>query len=62
MNNRDIVSGSAYRESIHELTRELRTAQRLVHQLLVYLFICFGAAIMFAIMWLFEFTVRRAYM
>ena len=58
----DVVSGKCYRESIHELTRELRTAQKLVHQLLVYLFVCFGLAIMFCIMWLFEFTVRRAYM
>jgi hypothetical protein len=58
----DVVSGECYRKTVHDLTRELRTAQKLVHQLLLYLFICFGAAIMFAIMWLFEFTVRRASM
>ena len=59
MNDRDIVSGQAYRQSIHELTRELRTAQRLVNQLLMWVFGLFGATIMFALMWLFEFTINR---
>ena len=62
MNNHDVVSGECYRKTVHDLTRELRSAQKLVQQMLTYLFICFGLAVMFAIMWLFEFTVRRAYM
>lgn len=59
MNNRDIVSGECYRQSIHELTRELRTAQRLVHQLMIAAFGLAGTTAMFGIMWLFEFVVNR---
>jgi len=59
MNNHDIVSGEGYRETVHNLTRELRTAQRLVNQLLIWVFGLFGATIMFALMWLFEFVVGR---
>ena len=59
MNNHDIVSGECYRETVHNLTRELRTAQRLVNQLLMWVFGLFGATIMFALMWLFEFTINR---
>ena len=59
MNDRDIVSGQAYRQSIHELTRELRTAQRLVHQLMLAAFGLAGTTAMFGIMWLFEFVVNR---
>ena len=55
----DIVSGKCYRETVHNLTRELRTAQRLVNQLLMWVFGLFGATIMFALMWLFEFVVNR---
>ena len=59
MNDRDIVSGQAYQQSIHELTRELRTAQRLVHQLMIAAFGLAGTTAMFGIMWLFEFVVNR---
>ena len=59
MTNPDIVSGECYRETVHNLTRELRTAQRLVNQLLMWVFGLFGATIMFALMWLFEFVVGR---
>ena len=59
MTNHDVVSGQCYRQSIHELTRELRTAQRLVNQLLMWVFGLFGVTIMFALMWLFEFTINR---
>ena len=55
----DIVNGECYRETVHNLTRELRTAQRLVNQLLMWVFGLFGATIMFALMWLFEFVVNR---
>ena len=55
----DIVSGECYRKTVHDLTRELRSAQKLVNQLLMWVFGLFGATIMFALMWLFEFTVNR---
>ena len=59
MTNRDVVSGECYRESIHQLTRELRTSQRLVHQLMIAAFGLAGTTAMFGIMWLFELVVGR---
>ena len=59
MTSRDVVSGECYRESIHQLTRELRTAQRLVHQLMIAAFGLAGTTAMFGIMWLFELVVGR---
>ena len=55
----DVISGDCYRKTVHELTRELRTAQRLVSQLIAWSFALFGTTIMFALMWAFEFTVNR---
>jgi len=59
MNNRDVFSGECYRRSMHDLTRELRTAQRLVNQLVMWVFGLAGTTAMFAIMWLFEFWINR---
>ena len=55
----DAMSGESYRQTVNNLTRELRTAQRLVSQLIVWSFALFGTTIMFALMWAFEFTVNR---
>ena len=59
MTNPDIVYGECYRKTVHELTRELRTAQKLVSQLIAWSFALFGTTIMFALMWAFEFVVNR---
>lgn len=55
----DVISGECYRKTVHDLTRELRTAQRLVSQLIAWSFALFGTTIMFALMWAFEFVVNR---
>jgi|DEB0MinimDraft_6_1074348.scaffolds.fasta_scaffold42641_2 hypothetical protein len=55
----DVISGECYRKTVHDLTRELRTAQRLVSQLIAWSFALFGTTIMFALMWAFEFVVGR---
>jgi len=39
MSKGDYISGHAYRQVVHEITRECRSAQRLVSQLLTYSFI-----------------------
>jgi hypothetical protein len=55
----DMVSGECYRETVHNLTRELRSAQRLVSQLTTWVFGLFTTTFMFALMWLFEFWINR---
>jgi hypothetical protein len=55
----DMVSGECYRETVHNLTRELRSAQRLVSQLTMWVFGLFTTTGLFALMWLFEFWINR---
>jgi hypothetical protein len=54
----DIVSGTHYRQMVHDLTREARSAQKLVQQLITWCFGLAGLTIMFAIMWAFELVAR----
>ena len=55
----DMVSGECYRKTVHNLTRELRSAQRLVSQLTTWVFGLFATTTMFALMWFFEFWINR---
>lgn len=57
--NDDIVSGTHYRQMVHDLTRECRSAQKLVQQLIVWVFGLAGTTFMFGVMWLFELVVDR---
>lgn len=51
---KDVVSGEAYRKMVHDLTREARWAQRLLNQMIAWLFLATGTTALFFCLWLFK--------